>query len=123
MGLIGECGELMADSHGQKAHRERVEQVAAALSDGERLWLELHARKGRRGRSRWVAIVCRAQDAVAMLQGRSEAGATFEYDDPAGLGPWLEALRVRPAHPLPKDLENLVLFGCEVEVEGASRHP
>ncbi|KHL01308.1 hypothetical protein [Sinomonas humi] len=42
--------------------------------------------------------------------------AVFELDYPSQLAEWLGALGVRPVRPVPGDWNELVLFGCDVEV-------
>lgn len=96
--------------------REWIELAALELAPDERLWFEVHRARHARRSGRWKAVVCRPEDAKAVLARGGGDGAVFELDYPSQLAEWLEALGVRPVQVVPDDWNDLVFFGCDVEV-------
>jgi hypothetical protein len=51
-----------------------------------------------------------------VLFGTGSEGAVFGLDYPSQLPDWLDALGVQPVEPIPEDWNDIVFFGCDVEV-------
>jgi hypothetical protein len=106
----------MADTREAKALRARLEKAAKELGQDERLWLEVHSLRHRRHGRRWKAVVCRHLDVGDVLFGRSSRGVVFTLDFPSQLPEWLDAFGLKPLEPLPNDWNDVVFFGCDVDV-------
>ncbi|WP_138444681.1 hypothetical protein [Sinomonas susongensis] len=106
----------MIDKRKADELRARLEAAAGDLEPDERLWFEVR-RVRRAGRARWKAAVCRTEAVESELA--TYGSAVFELDYPSQLAEWLGALGVQPVQPIPSRWNDLVFFGCKVEVNGS----
>jgi hypothetical protein len=106
----------MIDKREAKNLRGRLEKVAQELGPDQRLWLEVHSLRHRRHGRRWRGVICRHEEVTAVFSGRNAQGAVFGLDYPSQLPEWLGVLGVRPVQPMPDDWNDIMFFGCDVEV-------
>lgn len=106
----------MVDEREAESLRARLEKMADDLGPDERLRLEVHSLRHRRDGRRWKAAICRHPEARTVFSGTGAEGAFFALDYPSQLPDWLDALGVRPVQPIPGDWNDIMFFGCDVEV-------